>query len=306
MSGRYDTKALLEEFLGYLEVHRAASDNTLSSYRGDLKQFFLFLDPSESGVIKVSTLAEDKILEYIDKLSSEKVSLRSVQRKISTLRAFFKFLKEKKYIAALPMRNIKTPRLEAELPEVFSEEEVASLIKAPSPETSLGARDLAMFEIMYSCGLRVSELLELTLASMNWDDGSLLVKGKRGKERWVPMGKFAQKALKAYIEGARPQLMRGRYHDHVFVNQRGLQLTRQGFWKLLKSYSEKLRFKKRLHPHILRHSFASHMLDRGADLRSIQELLGHVDISTTQVYTRVSTVKLRDDYEKYHPRSKRP
>jgi integrase/recombinase XerD len=166
------------------------------------------------------------------------------------------------------------------------------------------SRDLAMLELMYSCGLRVSEMLDLTLSSIQWEDGSLLVKGKRDKERWIPMGKFAREALKSYIEDTRPLLMKGRYHDSVFVNQRGLKLTRQGFWKILNSYSAKLKFKKKLHPHILRHSFASHMLERGADLRSIQELLGHTDIATTQVYTQVSSTKLREDYEKFHPRAK--
>ncbi len=305
MSSKVDSQSLLEEFIQYLQVHRASSANTISSYQLDLKQFFHYLDPDGKRILKLAEVNEEKILSFVDFLSAEKVSLRSIQRKISTLRAFFKFLQATHYVNSSPLVHMKSPRIEGELPEIFTEEEVSSLLKAPDPESSLGARDLAMFELMYSCGLRVTELLDLQLMAIQWEDGSLVIKGKRGKERWVPMGKFAQKALKAYVDGVRPLLMKGTYHDFVFTNQRGLRLTRQGFWKILKTYAERLKFKKHLHPHILRHSFASHMLERGADLRSIQELLGHVDIATTQVYTRVSSAKLRDDYEKFHPRAKR-
>jgi integrase/recombinase XerD len=284
-------------------VHRASSDNTLSSYRADLKQFFDYFDRDKKLVIAISAITEERVLAFLDHLSSEKISLRSIQRKISTLRALFRFFKSKGYSQTSPLEKIKTPRLDHQLPEVFSLDEVESLIRTPDPKVPLGSRDLAMLELMYSCGLRVTEMLDLTLGSIQWEDGSLLVRGKRDKERWVPMGKFAREALKSYIEDTRSMLMKGRYHDFVFVNQRGLRLTRQGFWKILKGYAVKLSFKKTLHPHILRHSFASHMLERGADLRVIQELLGHTDIATTQVYTRVSSVKLREDYEKFHPRA---
>ncbi|MDB5038105.1 MAG: Tyrosine recombinase XerC [Bacteriovoracaceae bacterium] len=285
-------------------MHRAASENTLSSYRADLKQFFEYFDKEKKGTITISTLTEERVTGFLDHLSSEKISLRSIQRKISTLRALFRFFKVKGYASASPLEKIKTPRMEHQLPEVFSIEEVESLIRAPDPKNALGARDLAMLEIMYSCGLRVTEMLDLVLGSIQWEDGSLLVKGKRDKERWVPMGKFAREALKNYVEETRSVLMKGRYHDFVFVNQRGLRLTRQGFWKILKGYAARLQFRKDMHPHILRHSFASHMLERGADLRSIQELLGHTDIATTQIYTRVSSTKLREDYDKFHPRAK--
>jgi integrase/recombinase XerD len=294
----------MEEFLDYLQIHRAASDNTLSSYRADLKQFFDYFDKEKKNIISVSAITEERVMAFLEHLASEKISLRSIQRKISTLRALFRFFKVKGYAENSPLEKVKTPRLQHQLPEVFSVDEVEALIRTPDPKLPLGSRDLAMLELMYSCGLRVSEMLDLTLSSIQWEDGSLLVKGKRDKERWIPMGKFAREALKSYIEDTRPLLMKGRYHDSVFVNQRGLKLTRQGFWKILNSYSAKLKFKKKLHPHILRHSFASHMLERGADLRSIQELLGHTDIATTQVYTQVSSTKLREDYEKFHPRAK--
>lgn len=304
MINKVDIATLMEEFLDYLQVHRAASENTLSSYRADLKQFFEYADRQKKGVIQIESINETKITDFLDHLSSEKISLRSIQRKISTLRALFRFLKTKGYAAASPLEKIKTPRLEHQLPEVFSVDEVETLIRAPDPKTPLGARDLAMLELMYSCGLRVTELLDLSLGVIQWEDSSLLIRGKRDKERWVPMGKFAREALKSYIHDIRPLLMKGRYHDFVFVNQRGLRLTRQGFWKILKGYAVKLKFKKTLHPHILRHSFASHMLERGADLRSIQELLGHSDIATTQVYTRMGSSQLRENYEKFHPRAR--
>jgi integrase/recombinase XerD len=301
---RLDTKALLEEFRDYLQVQRGASQNTLSSYDADLRQFFDYLDKDKKFLINFETVTETKIKNYLDHLAEQNISLRSIQRKITTLRTLFKYLKAKNYVEIFPLERVKTPRLEVDLPEVFSVDEVESLLKAPDPKTNLGSRDLAMFDLMYSGGLRVSELLDLKLGSVHWEDGSLLVTGKRGKERWVPMGRFAQSALRAYIDECRSLLMKGRYHDFVFVNQRGLKLTRQGFWKILRAYAGRLGYKKTMHPHILRHSFASHMLERGADLRSIQELLGHSDIATTQIYTQVSANKLKEDYEKFHPRAK--
>lgn len=300
-----DSRALLEEFSDYLQVQRGSSLNTLQSYQADLRQFFDYLDKDKKSQVNMDLVSEAKIRAYLDHLANQNISLRSIQRKITTLRILFRYLKSQGYTENFPLEKIKTPRLEVSLPEIFSVQEVESLLKAPDPKTPLGGRDLAMLEIMYSCGLRVTEMLDLKLGSIQWQDGSLVVTGKRGKERWAPMGKFAQESLKTYIDDSRPLLMKGRYHDFVFVNQRGLRLTRQGFWKILKAYAKKLQLKKDIHPHILRHSFASHMLERGADLRSIQELLGHSDISTTQVYTHITSTKLRDDYEKFHPRAKR-
>jgi integrase/recombinase XerD len=302
---KFDTKSLVDEFSDYLQVQRAVSENTLSSYQADLRQFLDYLDKDNKRVVSFVSVNEKKMRTYLDSLAKQKISLRSIQRKISTLRIFFRYLQKKGYTDKFPLEGVKTPRLDVQLPEVFSAKEVESLMKAPDAELPLGMRDVTMLELMYSCGLRVTEMLDLTLADIQWEDGSILIRGKRGKERWVPMGKFAQAALLRYIEQARNDLMKGRYHDHVFVNQRGLRLTRQGFWKILKGYSAKLKFKKELHPHTLRHSFASHMLERGADLRSIQELLGHSDIATTQIYTQISSTKLRKDYDEYHPRAQK-
>ncbi len=302
-SQTFDIVSLCEEFLQFLQVHKASSENTKQSYWLDLKQFFEFFDADKIRVVDLKTIDESVILDFIQYLSEAKISLRSVQRKISTLRAFFEFLQSKNYVKSSPLERIKIPKAEAALPEVFSEAEMEALLKAADTREALGARDSAMLEVMYSCGLRVSELLDLELRSIQWDDQSLLVKGKRDKERWVPMGRAAVQSLRNYIDEARPKLMKGRYHDSIFVNQRGLRLTRQGFWKILKGYAVKLKLRKDLHPHILRHSFASHMLARGADLRSIQELLGHTDIATTQVYTRIQLNQLREDYERYHPRA---
>ena len=307
---RLDTKVLLDEFAEYLQIHRGASANTISSYLADLKQFFDYLDQKTDRadrrfLFNFDSLTEKQVKAYLESLAAQKISLRSIQRKITTLRVLYRYLMAKGYASASPLLKIKTPRLDVQLPEVFSVKEVDALLQAPDAAQVLGCRDLAALELMYSCGLRVTELLDLQLGHIQWEDGSILVRGKRGKERWVPMGKFAQEALKNYIDRARRELMKGRYHDHLFVNQRGLKLTRQGFWKILKSYAAKLRFSKTLHPHILRHSFASHMLERGADLRSIQELLGHRDIATTQIYTQVTSQKLRSDYERYHPRARR-
>jgi integrase/recombinase XerD len=303
MSGstRVDPLSLLEEFDRYLRVQKAVAENTLSSYRADLRQFFDYLNPPASG-IEINKISEADVRKYLEWLAEQEIALRSIQRKITALRVLFRFLVSRQYIEHSPITKIKTPRLKINLPEIFTVEEVKTLLKAPDRLIALGARDAAMFELMYACGLRVSELLQLELHDIQWDNFSLVVRGKRDKERWVPMGKFAGQALKEYLNEARKTLMKGRYHDYVFVNNRGLSLTRQGFWKLLKTYSSKLGFRKKLHPHILRHSFASHMLERGADLRSIQELLGHTDIATTQIYTQVNAKKLRLDYERFHPR----
>lgn len=302
-SAGLDPKTLLEEFKEYLQVHRSVAQNTLSSYLADLRQFFDYLKGDKATVF-INRVDEAKVRDFLDHLAEQKISLRSIQRKVTALRILFRFLIVKEYVTKSPMEKIKTPRLKVSLPEVFSVEEVESLLSAPDRSTNLGLRDATMFELMYSCGLRVTELLDLEISLIKWDEGSLVVKGKRDKERWVPMGKVASQLLKEYLEKARPVLMKERYHDYVFVNNRGLRLTRQGYWKILKSYAGKLSFKKDLHPHILRHSFASHLLEGGADLRSIQELLGHSDIATTQIYTQVNAKKLRDDYEKFHPRMK--
>lgn len=300
-SSRVDPKSLIEEFERYLRVQRSVAENTLTSYRADLRQFFDFLKPDAAGV-DLRKISEEDLRNYLQWLADQDISLRSVQRKITALRVLFRFLLAKNYIEFSPAEKVKTPRLKVSLPEVFSVEEVKALLQAPGRDSPLGLRDAAMFELMYACGLRVTELLDLELGHLKWEDHSLVVRGKRDKERWVPMGRYAAEALRKYLDGPRASLMKGRYHDYVFVNNRGLRLTRQGFWKILKSYAVKLQFKKTLHPHILRHSFASHMLERGADLRSIQELLGHSDIATTQIYTQVNAQKLREDYEKYHPR----
>lgn len=300
-SARVDPLSLLEEFERYLRVQKAVAENTLSSYRADLRQFFDFLKPPASGV-DLSSISEAVIRKYIDWLADQEIGLRSVQRKVTALRALYRFLVLREYVEASPITKIKMPRTKLNLPEIFSIEEVKTLLKSPDRRTTLGVRDAAMFELMYACGLRVSEFIGLELHDIQWESGAIIVRGKRDKERWLPMGKFAAQALKDYLEGARSLLMKGRYHDFVFVNNRGLPLTRQGFWKILKKHSTQLGFRRKLHPHILRHSFASHMLERGADLRSIQELLGHTDITTTQIYTHVNSKKLRSDYDKFHPR----
>jgi integrase/recombinase XerD len=300
-SAKIDPQVLIEEFREYLRVQRSVALNTLTSYEADLRQFFDWLKVASAG-FEPSRMSEARVRAFLDHLTAQDISLRSIQRKLTALRVLFRFLVTRGYLEASPIDKIKTPRLQVSLPQVFSVQEVESLLKAPDQSSTLGLRDAAMFEVMYSCGLRVSELLDLESAQVRWEEGTLVVKGKRAKERWVPLGKYAQECLKRYTEKSRPELMKGRYHEFLFVNNRGLRLTRQGFWKVLKAYAARLQFKKDLHPHILRHSFASHMLERGADLKSIQELMGHSDIATTQIYTQVNAQKLKSDYEKFHPR----
>lgn len=298
---KLDPQVLLEEVSHYLANQKSVAENTLVSYQADLRQFFDWLKPP-SGGLEFSKVNQARVQQYLDHLVENGIALRSLQRKLTAIRVLFRFLLSRSYVDESPVETLKTPRSQQSLPQVFSVQEVERLLKAPNRNETLGLRDAAMFELMYSCGLRVTELLDIEIGSIQWEDGSLIVKGKRDKERWVPVGKIALEAVRDYIDKARPMLMKGRYHDSVFVNNRGLRLTRQGFWKVLKAYSTRLQFKKTLHPHILRHSFASHLLERGADLRSIQELLGHSDIATTQIYTQVNAQLLKKDYEKFHPR----
>lgn len=300
-TSKMDPHVLIEEFREYLRVQRSVALNTLNSYEADLRQFLDWLKAGTLG-FEPSKVSDARVRAFLDHLSEQQISLRSIQRKLTAIRILFKFLIERGYVDESPVQRMKAPRIQLSLPQVFSVQEVEAILKTPDQRTTLGLRDAAMLEVMYSCGLRVSELLDLEVSSIRWEDGTLVVKGKRQKERWVPMGKYAQDCLRRYMDSARGELMKGRYHEFAFVNSRGLKLTRQGFWKVLKAYATRLNLKKELHPHILRHSFASHMLERGADLKSIQELLGHSDIATTQIYTQVNAQKLKSDYERFHPR----
>jgi integrase/recombinase XerD len=219
------------------------------------------------------------------------------------LRAFCRYLRQEGVLATDALLDLETPRIPQRLPHFLSVEEVDCLLRQPRLDTPRGLRDAAMLEVLYATGLRVSELVTLPMSALHLVEGWIKVRGKGGKERLIPLGEQAVARLRAYLSGPRERLMRGRRTTQVFVNGRGTGMTRQGFWKLLRGYAGRAGITKPISPHALRHSFATHLLERGADLRSVQQMLGHSDISTTQIYTHVLEARLRAAYQRYHPRA---
>lgn len=289
----------LQSFLEFLSVEKGLSDNTILSYSRDLKKFFRFLQR-----MKISFLdpGEEVLGKFIQHLSRSGLSSRSTARIISSLRSFYKFLVLDGVVKRNPALSLHSPKSMLSLPKYLRLKEVERLLSQPDEKHKMGLRDKAMLELLYATGLRVSELVLLKTKDLNLEDGFLICRGKGGKERIVPLGSSAVNALQKYSENARPMLLR-EPTDYLFLNYRGDAFTRQGFWKLLKNYAQKAGIASKISPHVLRHSFATHLLERGADLRSVQLMLGHSQITSTQIYTHVSRERLRRVYDKYHPRA---
>ncbi|MCF8082824.1 MAG: site-specific tyrosine recombinase XerD [Deltaproteobacteria bacterium] len=289
---------LVDQFMDYLKVERGLAHNTVSAYGTDLVRLTGFLQKKQISPLDVS---QDHIVEYLTSLR-ERLSHRSVARNISSTKQFFRFLVSEGYMKVSPARLLETPRLARHLPEFLSLEQVDLLLRQPDASTPAGKRDRAMLELLYATGLRVSELVGLRAVDLNLESGFVRTVGKGAKERLVPMGEKARVAVKEYLQEGRMRLLKDRTSPHLFLNFRGGSLTRQGFWKIIKKYAKAAGVKKTITPHSLRHSFASHLLEAGADLRSVQVMLGHSDISTTQIYTHVSRERLRALHESCHPR----
>jgi len=289
---------LADQFINHLRVERGLSENTIQSYSRDLMRFFQFLEKRKLSPLLVT---QDDIFEYVGTLSAV-LSVRSTARNISALKMFFRFLVSDGKIESSPARLLNTPKLEQRLPEILSQKEVELLLSTPDISKPLGQRDKAMLEVLYATGLRVSELVGLNISNINLDAGHVRTVGKGSKERMVPMGSKALEALKDYLSDGRAGLLKKQSSSFLFLNSRGRHMTRQGFWKIIKRYGLAAGIKKVLTPHIMRHSFASHLLENGADLRSVQVMLGHADISTTQIYTHITRERLKKIHEKYHPR----
>ncbi|MEW5947936.1 MAG: site-specific tyrosine recombinase XerD [Thermodesulfobacteriota bacterium] len=290
----------LDHFMHFLAVEKGLARNTLSSYNHDLQKFRQFL--SAEGVRKVEDILELHVLSFLRYLREEGLSSRSVARTLVVVRSFFRFLLSEKIISANPMRSIESPRFRSGLPDTLSVEEVDSLLNQPSLQDVLGQRDAAMLHLLYATGLRVSELVAVKAGDVNLTVGYLRTMGKGAKERIVPVGEAARERLTTYLNIMRPRLLKGRKSPFLFVNRSGNRLSRQGFWKIIRKYAGTAGITKKITPHTLRHSFASHLLERGADLRSVQLMLGHTDISTTQIYTHVTGERLKAVHKKYHPR----
>ncbi len=289
---------LADQFINYLRIERGLADNTVRAYSRDLVKFFQFLENRKLTPLKVSP---DRISEYATVLG-KMLSSNSVARNVSAVRMFFRFLVSEGKIRSNPTRLLETPRLKRRLPDVLSQAEMELLLSQPDGSQSVGLRDRAMLEILYATGLRVSELIGLKVLDINLEAGFVRTIGKGSKERIVPIGEKAIYAVKEYLLNARPQLITGVNSPYLFLNFRGRPMTRQGFWKIIKKYGSQALIKKKLTPHSIRHSFASHLLEAGADLRSVQVMLGHADIATTQIYTHVTRKRLKEIHETCHPR----
>jgi integrase/recombinase XerD len=291
---------LLEKYLNYLLIERGVAQNTLEAYGRDLRRFILIV--REKGFTDLRQVMPEVVIEYLVRIKDEGLSANSMNRSLAALRGFYKYLVQEKLIEQTPLANIDLAKVWMRLPDTISREEMNLILAQPGAQTAAAVRDSAMLELLYATGIRVSELIGLTMNSINWQVGFLVVMGKGSKERIVPIGKTAYDCTKFYVEQARTQLMQDKSTDILFLNRFGGKFTRQGFWKTVVRYAKKSGLLKKVHPHTFRHSFASHLLEGGADLRTVQVMLGHADISTTQIYTHITRDRLKEVHQKYHPR----
>jgi integrase/recombinase XerD len=292
----------INDFLHYLVVERGLSQNTITAYKRDLTSYVGYLIQKE-GIHSIKEVQRAHILSYLHDLKQKDKAAPTIARNIASIRSFHQFLLREQAVTIDPSVHIETPKTERKLPKVLSTEEVERLMEAPDETSLIGVRDKAMLEVLYATGLRVSELIQLNSSDVHLTMGFLRCIGKGNKERIIPIGKLAGDAIQRYIDKSRHRLLKKHSTEALFLNHHGKRLTRQGFWKILKGLAHKAHIDKALTPHTLRHSFATHLLENGADLRAVQEMLGHADISTTQIYTHVTKTRLKDIYSQYHPRA---
>ncbi len=290
----------VERFLDALWMEKGLSDNTLSAYRSDLNQYAIWLQGEGENLLQADRVALQRYLTYLNQ--EKKRHARTVARILSALRRFYLYLLQQGMRTDDPTARIDSPKIGRALPKTLSEQEVVAILEAPQPETPLGLRDRAMIEMMYGGGLRVSELVKLRMDGVNLRQGVARILGKGNKERLVPLGGEAVQWVESYLQDGRPDLLNGCISDTLFVTARGAGMTRQAFWVRLKQYGKRAGVNTPFSPHTLRHAFATHLLNHGADLRSVQVLLGHSDLSTTQIYTHVAKERLKNIHEEHHPR----
>ncbi|MBL7996679.1 site-specific tyrosine recombinase XerD [bacterium] len=295
-------KHLLEQFLDYLSIEENLAGNTIDSYRNDLRRYLSFVT-SEKEYSDFNQITSKDISAFVQLLNSLGLSPKSISRNLSAIRTFHKYLLNEDILENDPAENIDLPKLPKTLPSVLEIAEVEKILEQPDTLNYLGIRDRAMMELLYACGLRISELLSLKQNDVRSDAGFLRVFGKGSKERMVPVGEVAMNWILVYQEKVRPHHLGKLTSDDVlFLNAKGKKMSRMGFWKILKRYTEMADIKKDVTPHTFRHSFATHLLEGGADLRVVQELLGHADISTTQIYTHIDREYLKEVHKTFHPR----
>ena len=291
---------LIDQYLNYLLVEKGLSGKTLESYSSDIHRYRDFLN--ENKIRRISDADTALILKHMIALRNAGLNARSRARHLITIRGFYRFMVHEKILKHDPARLVDLPKTSLKLPDVLSVDEVSQLLETPDTDKPRGARDCAMLELLYAAGLRVSELVNLKMQDVNLEAGFVRVFGKGSKERVVPIGLHAKEKIESYIQKSRHTLLKNRASPYLFVARAGRPLTRQGFWKLLRKYAGQAQLNKKVTPHSLRHSFASHLLEGGADLRAVQVMLGHVDIATTQIYTHVARQQLKKLHKRFHPR----
>jgi integrase/recombinase XerD len=297
-----DISSVIIRYIEYLRFEKLLLPNSINSYLRDLGKFKFFL--KNRNVENYYELSKEQILDFLQILHEENKSESSISRILSTLRSFYKFLVMEKSCQKNPWIQVSSPKKPKKMLEVLKVEEVERFLESIPCSTALEIRDKAMFEILYSCGLRVSEIINLRMQNVDLDEELLRFVGKGDKERITPIGGKGLLFLRKYFKNSRNEIKKEYRSDYVFLNRSGNKMTRQGFWKVLKKYARRINLNKNLYPHIFRHSFATHMLQRGADLRTVQELLGHSSISTTEIYTSLNKEHIKEVYFKYHPREK--
>ncbi|MFC1798398.1 site-specific tyrosine recombinase XerD [Thermodesulfobacteriota bacterium] len=293
-------ESFIDQYLNYLQVEKGLAEKTIDSYSRDLMVYLEFI--KQTGAKTVAETDTPIILRHLISLRNKGLGASSRARHLVTIRGFYRFLVQEKVLKSDPAKLVDLPKSGLKLPDVLSPEDVDRILKAPDIDNPKGIRDSAMLELLYAAGLRVSELVNLRVQDVNLEAGFVRVLGKGSKERIVPIGRFAKERIETYLKEIRLILLKNHSSPHLFVARAGKPMTRQGFWKRLRLYVTKAGVKKKVSPHSLRHSFASHLLEGGADLRAVQVMLGHVDISTTQIYTHVARERLKNIHQQYHPR----
>jgi len=293
-------EALIEKFINFLERDKRLSLNTLQSYKRDIEQYLTYL--REINLNNISNTNKATIIAYLLHLQKKGRATSTISRNLASLRSFYQYISKNKIIEHDPTQELESPKVEKKLPQILSTQEVELLLEQPKCVDLKGYRDKAMLELLYATGIRVSELINLDLSDVNLELGFIRC-NKGSRERMIPIGTIAINALKEYINKARSLLVASSDEKALFVNINGKRLTRQGFWKIIKQYKNQAKINKDITPHTLRHSFAAHLLENGADLRSIQEMLGHSDISSTQIYAQLAKNRIKEIYKKTHPRA---
>jgi len=293
-------KELIDTFLNYLSVERGLSNNTIISYREDLNTYLDFI--AKSNIDVLSKISKNNITNFMFAQKDKGIGANSIARRLAAIRMFHRFLTRERILKSDPSTLIESPKLWKRIPETLSLNEVEALIAQPDARDIQGIRDKAILETLYATGMRVSEAVNLKKDNVNLDIGFLRCIGKGSKERVIPLGKKAIAGIQKYLDASRPKLLKGRESEFLFISRLGRKISRQSFWKIIKKYAQGARIKKPIKPHILRHSFATHLLEHGADLRSVQEMLGHSNISTTQIYTHINKDRLKNVHKQFHPR----